>query len=143
MRHQIKTLAVFILLGGCAQFEPGSPAPPDASSAPPAPEEAATPRTEEDEPSQDAQSPATGDLGLTVASLGSAKEPGLWLKTPLVPVPGRGRLTDPATGRSVEVDVMPLDAAPGAGSRLSLDGYRALGLSPTALPELRLTGLGA
>ena len=97
-------------------------------------EEAAETRTD--------PSPATGDLGLTVASLGSAREPGLWMKTPLVSVPGRGRLTYAQTGRTVVVDLIPLDAPRGAGSRLSLAGFQALGAPLTGLPELRVTGLG-
>jgi len=31
----------------------------------------------------------------------------------------------------------------GAGSRLSLEGFQALGAPLTGLPELRVTGLGA
>ena len=39
-------------------------------------------------------------LGTTVVSLGSATEPGLWLKTPLVDAEQPGRVTNPATGKS-------------------------------------------
>ena len=123
------------LLGGCAQVQGPSP------SAPPA-EKAATPAPDEPSAAGTDQSPATGDLGLTVASLGTAKEPGLWLKTPLVTVPGRGRLSYAQTGRTVVVDLMPLDAPRSAGSRLSLAGFQALGAPLTGLPELRVTGLG-
>jgi hypothetical protein len=45
---------------------------------------------------------------------------------------------DPGTGAAVVLDLIPLDAAPGAGSRMSLAAYRALGLPLTALPELRV-----
>ncbi|MEI4233506.1 hypothetical protein [Roseovarius sp. D22-M7] len=138
MLNQIRLLALCALLAGCAQPQQ-TPAPDARPSGAPA----TTPEPAEAAPARADASPATGDLGLTVASLGSAREPGLWLKTPLVAAPGRGRLTDPGSGRSVEVELMPLDAAPGAGSRLSLQGYQALGLSPTALPQLRVIGLGA
>jgi hypothetical protein len=136
MLTHAKPLALCALLCGCAPLQQ-TPAPEAAPTGAP------TTTPESPDPTPVAAAPATGDLGRTVASLGSAREPGLWLKTPLVAAPGRGRLTDPGTGRSVEVDLLPLDADPGAGSRLSLAGYRALGLSPTALPELRVTGLGA
>jgi hypothetical protein len=138
MMHLVRSIALCALLGGCAQLQQ-TPAPDAAPSGAPA----TTPEPADPEPARVDTSPATCDLGLTVASLGSAREPGLWLKTPLVSAPGQGRLTDPGTGRTVEVELMPLDAEPGAGSRLSLEGYQALGLSPTALPELRVTGLGA
>ena len=46
------------------------------------------------------------------------------------------------TGRSVTLDLLPLDADPGAGSRMSLAAYQALGLPLTALPELRVSPAG-
>jgi len=138
MTNQSSILVVAVLLGGCAQLERTAPPAPSA----PAAEEAAMPAPDETSEARADLSPATGDLGLTVASLGTAKEPGLWLKTPLVKVPGRGRLSYAQTGRTVEVDLMPLDAPRGAGSRLSLEGFQALGAPLTGLPELRVTGLG-
>ena len=45
------------------------------------------------------------DLGVTIASLGAAAEPGFWLKTPLVDAPAKGRVVYPATGQSVDVDL--------------------------------------
>jgi hypothetical protein len=64
------------------------------------------------------------------------------MRTPLVSVPMRGTVRDPATGRSVTLDLIPIAGAPGAGSRLSLGAYQALGLSLTALPELRVSAGG-
>jgi len=78
------------------------------------------------------------DLGLTVASLGAVGEPGIWLKTPLVRTPAKGRIAYPAAGTAVAVDLMPLDAAPGAGSQISLAAMRLIGADLTALPELRV-----
>lgn len=78
------------------------------------------------------------DLGVTVASLGTPTEPGLWLKTPLVDTAARGRVSYAATGKSVAVDLLPLDAPPGAGSRLSLAAFRVIKAPLTALPELRV-----
>ncbi|WP_281968117.1 hypothetical protein [Roseovarius nanhaiticus] len=90
-----------------------------------------------------AAAPATGgrDLGLTIASLGAPGEPGFWLKTPLVNAPGPGRVVYPANGKSVKVDLIPLDGAPGAGSRMSLAALRVLEAPLTGLPELRVFAL--
>lgn len=69
-----------------------------------------------------------------MANLGSPSRPGLWLETPLVAVPRKGRIE--AGGKSATVDLLPLDAPKGTGSQMSLGAYRALGLSLTALPEI-------
>jgi len=78
------------------------------------------------------------DLGLTIASLGAVAEPGLWLKTPLVDAPAKGRVAYEETGAAVAVELLPLDAEPGAGSQLSLAAMRLIGADLTALPELRV-----
>lgn len=84
--------------------------------------------------------PAGGesDLGVTIASLGEVSEPGIWLKTPLVEAPGRGRVEFPEKGTKVAVDLLPLDAEPGAGSRISLAAMRLLEADLTSLPEVRV-----
>lgn len=76
------------------------------------------------------------ELGRTVASLGDPGDPGLWARTPLVTTVRRGRLVYPANGKSVLVELRPLDAAPGSGSQVSLSALRLLGAPLTALPEL-------
>jgi len=135
MTRTLTVIAMLALLGACAQVEGiFQPAPKPAAEPPPAASDTA--------PEAETPAPATGDLGLTVASLGTATEPGLWLKTPLVDAPGRGRVTYPVNGRTVEVDLIPLDAPRGAGSRLSLAGFQAIGAPLTGLPEVRVTGLG-
>lgn len=78
------------------------------------------------------------DLGTTIASLGAPGQPGFWLKTPLVTEPGPGRVVYPVNGNSAKVDLIPLDAAPGAGSRLSLAALRVIEAPLTGLPELRV-----
>ena len=85
---------------------------------------------------------AGADLGLTVASLGAAAEPGFWLKTPLVDTPARGRVVYPATGQSVDVDLIPLPGPKTGGSRMSLAAMRLIGASLTGLPELRVYRFG-
>jgi len=77
-------------------------------------------------------------LGTTIASLGAPSEPGIWMKTPLVDGPAKGRVDDPASGGSVAVDLMPLDAPRGAGSQLSLAAMRLLGVGLTELPEVQV-----
>lgn len=79
---------------------------------------------------------ATRELGRSVATLGDPAEPGFWMTTPLVEAVRQGRVTHPASGASVAVELRPSGAAPGSGSRLSLAAFRALGLALTDLPEL-------
>ncbi|MEQ9260957.1 MAG: hypothetical protein RIG84_17865 [Roseovarius sp.] len=88
----------------------------------------------------DAATPAAGerDLGLTIASLGAVTEPGIWLKTPLVDSPSKGRVEYPERGTGIALQLLPLDAEPGAGSRLSLAAMRLLEADLTSLPELRV-----
>ncbi|KPU84109.1 hypothetical protein JI58_05810 [Marinosulfonomonas sp. PRT-SC04] len=85
-----------------------------------------------------AAAPTSGGrkLGATVGSLGNPTEPGFWLKTPLVTVAGKGRVEYPANGKSVAVDLIPIDGPKTAGSRVSLAALRLLGAPLTGLPEL-------
>ncbi|TNC53047.1 D-galactarate dehydratase [Rubellimicrobium rubrum] len=80
----------------------------------------------------------TGQLGTTVASLGSPTSPGLWLQTALVSEPGRGRIE--YNGQTVEVELRPSGGEPGSGSQISLEAMRALGAPLTGLPELTVYG---
>ncbi len=84
--------------------------------------------------------PAGGerDLGTTLASLGAVGEPGIWLKTPLVSEPGRGRVEYPEKGTKVAVELIPIQGEPGSGSRISLAAMRLLEADLTSLPELRV-----
>jgi hypothetical protein len=79
---------------------------------------------------------ATGALGRTVASLGDATQPGLWLKTPLVQTEQAGRVSFPGTGKSVAVTLIPIEGPLTAGSRLSLAAMQAIGAPLTGLPEI-------
>jgi len=79
---------------------------------------------------------AARKLGPTVGSLGNPAEPGFWLKTPLVTVPSKGRVEYPANGKSVAVDLIPIDGPKTAGSRVSLAVLRLLGVPLTGLPDL-------
>jgi len=73
---------------------------------------------------------------------GAAADPGIWMKTPLVDSPGKGRVEYPAKGTTVAVDLIPLDAEPGSGSQLSLAAMRLLEADLTGLPEVRVFATG-
>ncbi|WP_299699251.1 hypothetical protein [uncultured Tateyamaria sp.] len=88
----------------------------------------------------DAAEVSIGTLGRTVASLGNAAEPGLWLKTPLVSVEQSGRVYYAETNTTVDVTLIPIDGPSTAGSRLSLQAMQALGAPLTGLPEVDVFG---
>lgn len=75
-------------------------------------------------------------LGETVASLGDVAQPGFWLKTPLVSSPGKGRVLFAQTGKTAQVDLIPIDGPATAGSRMSLAAMRLLGAPLTGLPTV-------
>lgn len=75
-------------------------------------------------------------LGTTVASLGDPTATGFWIRTPLVTAPGKGRLEDPKTGASVQVDLLPLVGDRNAGSQISLAALRLLGFAPSDLAQI-------
>ena len=81
-------------------------------------------------------------LGTTVVSLGSATEPGLWLKTPLVDAEQPGRVTNPATGKSAAVTLIPLEGPATAGSRMSLPALRLIGASLIDLTTVEVSTEG-
>lgn len=81
-------------------------------------------------------------LGKTVVSLGSATEPGLWIKTPLVQTEMQGRVTNPATGQSSTVVLIPIPGPATAGSRMSLAALRLIGASLTDLTTVEVSTPG-
>lgn len=74
-------------------------------------------------------------LGTTVASLGDPSLPGFWLETPLVTAPLTGRVRNPDTGRTVQVDLRPIV---GGSSRISLSALRLLEAPLTELVTLEV-----
>ncbi|MGB7241470.1 MAG: hypothetical protein WBC93_05185 [Sulfitobacter sp.] len=93
----------------------------------------------------DAAASAAGSgkaLGRTVASLGSPSEPGFWLKTPLVTSEVQGRVTNPATGKSAAVTLIPIEGPVTAGSRMSLPAMRLIGANLGALTEVEVSIAG-
>lgn len=83
---------------------------------------------------------ASGLLGTSVASLGAASEPGLWVKTPLVSAVQPGRVKVLSSGRELRLELRPTEGETGAGARLSLQAMQGLGLGLTALPEIEIYG---
>lgn len=79
-------------------------------------------------------------LGVTVASLGDATQKGFWIKTPLARAPGKGRIVNPANGKSVNVDLIPRGGALSAGSQVSLPALTTLGADLTDLPSIEVFG---
>ena len=79
---------------------------------------------------------ASGGLGSTIASLGSPAEPGLWLKTPLVSTQSSGKVS--YKGKTIAVTLIPIEGPKTAGSRLSLQGFQALGAPLTDLVEVQV-----
>ncbi len=77
-------------------------------------------------------------LGTTVASLGDPTEGGFWIKTPLVKARGLGRIVNPLTGKSAQVELIPLDGPAGGGSQVSLAALQLIGVSLTDLPTIEV-----
>jgi hypothetical protein len=90
---------------------------------------------EEDDPTPPLA--AKGPLGTTIASLGNAAEPGVWLKTPLTKTAGPGKVS--YKGKTVTAQLIPIDGPATAGSRASLQLLRQLGAPITGLPELTVS----
>ncbi|WP_323763383.1 hypothetical protein [Marinovum sp.] len=119
-----------------APLETVAPAPPaDAAS-----EEAFDTTSAEDREAAAAVPAETGAqaLGSTVASLGDPTKPGFWLETPLVDAPAQGRVEYPESGKSAQVELIPIEGAATAGSRISLPAMRLIDAPLTELVTLRV-----
>lgn len=139
------------LLAGCATPEfqalfgtsPETPlaAPVSEVVTAPPPPATATTVAQFDTTSQAARDAATAQsaapeiaLGMTIASLGSPTEPGIWLKTPLVTALAAGRVM--YQGKSINIELRPSGGAAGSGSQISLAAMRLLEAPLTGLTEL-------
>lgn len=81
-----------------------------------------------------------GQIGVTVASLDSPAEPGLWMKTPLVSSRQQAKIVA-KNNIPVTVTLIPIEGERTAGSRLSLQAMQALGVSLADLVEVTVTAL--
>ena len=73
----------------------------------------------------------SGSLGVTVASLGTPAETGLWLKTPLVKAQQTGSIA--YNGKTTRVLLIPIVGEATASGRMSLQAFQALGAPLTDL----------
>ncbi|ETX29453.1 hypothetical protein [Roseivivax isoporae] len=97
--------------------------------------------TTAEERQEAAAAPAPGgerNLGSTVASLGDPAQGGFWLETPLVTTATQGRVVYPATGKSAQVELRPIEGAATAGSRISLAAMRLIEAPLTDLPTVEV-----
>lgn len=121
------------------QSRPGAlntPAPP--STARTAEEFDTTSAEERAAAAAPAASGGEASLGTTVASLGDVAKPGFWLETPLVSAPAKGRVRYPGSGKSAQVDLLPIEGPASAGSRLSLAAMRLIEAPLTDLPTIEV-----
>lgn len=146
----MRILVFFAFLGltACAQFPQfgglsgPEPEAPTIEGPPPPPPNARTVEqfdTTTEEERVAAATPSSGGarLGETVASLGDATSPGFWVQTPLVSEIAQGRVVNPVNGRSVSVELRPVD---GGSTRVSLAAMRLLEAPLTELVTLELFG---
>ena len=158
MMTPFRTLIPLVFLTACASlsfqgkeagpdFTPATPVDQRPQSRPgtseaPAPPEGARTVSALDTTSAEAKAEALAKpasttketpLGETQVSLGNVTEAGLWLRSALVQTAGPGRVVT-ASGASLLVDLIPGDGA----AQLSLSAFRALGLSLTDLPKVKI-----
>ena len=105
----------------------GSPTPPEKFDITTPQERSAARKTD--------SSKTSVELGETIASLGNPVETGFWLRTNLVNSITNGNLLDQASGKSVNVTLIP-DESSGTGGQISISALRFLGIPLTALPKL-------
>jgi hypothetical protein len=77
-------------------------------------------------------------LGTTNVSLGSAADPGIWLKTGLVDALTQGRAEYPENGNAISLELRPSGGDRAGGSQMSLAAMRLLGIPLTALADVRV-----
>ena len=108
------------------------PPPPDART-----KDAFDTTTEEERAAAVATPEPAGEraLGTTVATLGSPTEPGIWMETPLVSAVTQGRVVA-ENGKSVSLELRPIDGPATAGSRISLPALRLLEVGLAGLHTL-------
>lgn len=153
----VQTLPLIALaaLAACAELRPAATTPPrpaeEAAARPQARPASVAPaanaRTAEQfdtttaEQRAAAAAPKAGgerSLGTSVASLGDPSKPGFWLETPLVTSRTQGRVRYPGSGKSAQVELLPIDGTTTSGSRISLAAMRLIEAPLTDLPTLEV-----
>lgn len=148
MKHIVVMTVIGATLAGCANLNLGALTRGGEQAAEPAVIAPATGAGTEQRPiarptqtdsaaAVEAPVKASGPLGVTVASLGSPAETGLWLKTPLVKTQQMGRVV--YNGKTANVTLIPIDGPSTAGSRMSLQAFQALGAPLTDLVEVNVS----
>ncbi|AHD10216.1 hypothetical protein [Phaeobacter gallaeciensis] len=153
MRYSVLILSSVVLLGACGPLQWNSsvlggqrsaapvadPVDDTAGSVPLAPGVEQTPLDGTGGQQVASAGTASGYTGRasTVASLGDPSQSGLWMETPLVDSPQVARVRSPR-GTEVTLTLRPIGGDTGAGSRLSIDAMRALGLPLTELVEVQV-----
>jgi hypothetical protein len=154
-----RTLLPLLLLAACAQPDLW-PGPDNAALAPPEgmlhpaprpgsgatlPPEGAVTAEAFDTTSAEARAAAVAatpaaerSLGRSVATLGNPADPGFWLETPLVQAVTPGRVVSVESGKSVQLELRPIEGQASAGSRISLAALRLLEVGLTGLHELEI-----
>ncbi|AXT33631.1 hypothetical protein D1820_00865 [Phaeobacter sp. LSS9] len=157
MRYSVLILSSVVLLGACGPLQWNSSilggrtsagtagesaADTAANTVPLAPgvEQAPLDAAERQSASSGVTAGYTGRAS-TVASLGDPSQSGLWMETPLVDSPQTARVRSPR-GTEVTLTLRPIGGDTGAGSRLSIDAMRALGLPLTELVEVQVLPAG-
>lgn len=145
MKTYLTAALALTIVAGCAPMEKigvSWPAKKPDSPAPVVQDDPVVPDVADSPPVHDGDAGQTPDekglLGVTVASLGDPSRDGIWIETPLIKSPGKGRVTYVKSGRTVKVDLIPIDGPATAGSRLSLAAMRLLDAPLTGLPEVQV-----
>lgn len=140
MKHYLTAATALIFLSGCDPLGKIGVDWPTKDTPRPDPVVQDEPGIEDDVPAPDLPKPADtpGLVGVTVASLGDPARQGFWMETPLVQSALKGRVSYEKSGRTVKVDLIPIDGPPTAGSRLSMAAMRLLDAPLTGLVEVNV-----
>lgn len=144
MGMRFAVFPMFLGFLACAPLAQIEPVPNDTEvsatvTAPPPPASART--VEQFDTTSEAErvaaaAPSAGGarLGEVVATLGDAATPGFWVETPLVDTVTTGRAVNVANGKSVEVELRPVQGS----TRVSLAALRLLEAPLTELVTLEV-----
>lgn len=140
MKHYLTAATALIFLSGCDPLGKIGADWPTKDTTRPDPVVQDEPVIKDDAPTPDLPKPADtpGLVGVTVASLGDPARDGFWIETPMVQSAGKGRVSYEKSGRTVKVDLIPIEGPATAGSRLSIAAMRLLDAPLTGLAEVKV-----